>query len=112
MDKTRYIKLTLQFYPEADGRWTGECVELGTATFGSTLPEVYEELNKLISEYLCFLEAQGEKDRILRESGVAVVALEGWAPPASVQIGSDTGEIRTHCIVPGYFPVERAAITN
>jgi len=34
-----YIKLSVIFHKEDDGRWTAECKELGTASFGNTIEE-------------------------------------------------------------------------
>ena len=46
-----YVILTLAFRQEGR-RWTGECLELGTATFGCTLKEVREEVLELVELHL------------------------------------------------------------
>src|SRR3989442_294007 len=64
-----FVILTLAF--RQDGRrWTGECLELGTATYGRTLKQVRNELAELVSLHLNALEDVGERDRFFREHGI------------------------------------------
>ncbi len=48
MSRRSFVVLRLLF--RRDGRrWTGECLELGTATYGRTLMQVERELNGSLS---------------------------------------------------------------
>lgn len=64
-----FVILTLAF--RQDGRrWTGECLELGTATYGRTLKQARDELNELVTLHLDALEDVGECERFFREHGI------------------------------------------
>jgi hypothetical protein len=64
-----FVILTLAF--RQDGRrWTGECLELGTATHARTLPQVHAELAELVTLHLNALEDAGECERFFKEQGI------------------------------------------
>lgn len=64
-----FIILTLAF--RKDGRrWTGECLELGTATYGRTLQQTHDELAELVMLHLNTLEDVGECERFFDEHGI------------------------------------------
>jgi hypothetical protein len=75
------VVLTLRFRPEGR-RWTGECAELGTATYGRTLKQVHRELVELVTLHLSSLEETGERDRFFRAHDIR--CYPGDAPPAAV----------------------------
>lgn len=68
-----YIVLTFIFRQEEDV-WTGECKELGTATFGESFEEVQQHLAEAVELHLNTLEDVGERERLLREKGIKVRA--------------------------------------
>ena len=64
-----FVVLTFEFHRE--GRlWVGECLELGTATDGRSLPRVEKELAALVSIHLQGLDAIGERERLFSERGI------------------------------------------
>ena len=64
-----FVILTLAF--RQDGRrWTGECLELGTATYGRTLKQTRDELNELVMLHLNALEDVGERERFFEQHGI------------------------------------------
>lgn len=62
--------LTLAFRREGSV-WTGECLELGTATYGHSLEQVHHELAELIQLDIDTLEDIGERERFFREHHIA-----------------------------------------
>lgn len=70
MDCMDSVALTLRFRRERRC-WTGECVELGTATYGRTLRQTRDELVELVALHLVTLEAIGERERFFRTHGLA-----------------------------------------
>jgi hypothetical protein len=61
-----FVVLTLAF--RQDGRrWTGECLELGTATYARTLKQAREELEDMVTLHLNSLEDVGERERFFKE---------------------------------------------
>lgn len=64
-----FVILTLAF--RQDGRrWTGECLELGTATYARTLKQAQDELAELVTLHLNSLEDVGECERFFKEQGI------------------------------------------
>jgi len=61
-----YIVLAYKFRKH-NRRWTAYCEELGTATFGRSLPEAEKRLDEAVSLHLNTLEEVGERQRFLRE---------------------------------------------
>ncbi len=75
------VTLTLVVRREEDC-WLGECVELGTVTFGDTFEEVHNELPLLIRQHLDELEESGERERFFRTHGI--VTWRAGQPPAAL----------------------------
>lgn len=69
MKITGYIVLTFKFQKEGR-RWTAYCEELGTATFGRSLPEAQKRLEEAVLLHLNTLEDVGERERFDRETFV------------------------------------------
>ena len=68
--KTRgYVVLTLQFHKQGT-RWVGQCDELGTATFGRSLPEADQRLKEAVFLHLNTLEGVGERERFFKENNI------------------------------------------
>src|SRR4030042_6859406 len=67
--KEGYVVFTFRFEKE-DGRWTAYCDELGTATFGRSLPEAERKLNDAILLHINTLEEVGERERFLSEHNI------------------------------------------
>ena len=68
--KTRgYVVLTLKFHKQGR-RWTAYCEELGTATFGRSLPEADQRLKEAILLHLDTLDDVGERERFFREHNI------------------------------------------
>lgn len=64
-----FVILTLAF--RQDGRrWTGECLELGTATYARTLKQTQDELAEMVTLHLNSLEDVGECERFFKEHGI------------------------------------------
>jgi predicted RNase H-like HicB family nuclease len=66
---TVYVVLTLEFR-KIDRRWTAYCKELGTATFGRSLPEADERIKEAVLLHLNTLEDVGERERFFREHNI------------------------------------------
>ena len=69
MKPVGYVALTHEFRKE-DRRWTAYCKELGTATFGRSMPEADKRLGEAICLHLNTLEDVGERERFFREHGI------------------------------------------
>ena len=67
----RYIVLTLKFQKHGK-RWTAYCEELGTATFGRSLPEADQRLKEAIFLHLQTLEDVGERKRFFKEHNIQI----------------------------------------
>ncbi|MHB8104307.1 MAG: type II toxin-antitoxin system HicB family antitoxin [Dehalococcoidales bacterium] len=68
--KTRgYVVLTLKFQKQGR-RWTALCEELGTATFGRSLPEADQRLKEAIHLHLDTLEDVGERECFFKEHNI------------------------------------------
>lgn len=64
-----YVVLMLMFR-KVGRRWTAYCEELGTATFGRSLPEAERRLKEAILLHLNTLEEVGERGRFFREHNI------------------------------------------
>ena len=64
-----YIVVTVKFHKD-DKRWTAYCEELGTATFGRSLPEAQERPKEAVLLHLNTLEDVGERERFFRENNI------------------------------------------
>jgi len=61
-----YIRVIYVFREQKD-RWTGKCIELGTATFGNSFEDVKEKLEEAVLCHLNTLEDLGERTRFFRK---------------------------------------------
>jgi predicted RNase H-like HicB family nuclease len=73
MKPTCYIRVTVFFEQEKDSRWTAECKELGTATFGNTFEEAREFIEVAILMHLNALQKNKQIDRFFKENGIRVI---------------------------------------
>ena len=64
-----FLVLTLVFRQEGKV-WTGECRELGTATYGRSLRRTHDELLEMVKDHLSVLEEVGERERFFQEHGI------------------------------------------
>lgn len=71
MIETIYVSLTIKFQKEGR-RWTAECIELGTATFGRSLKEADKKITEAIELHLNTLEDIGERERFFKEHNIQV----------------------------------------
>jgi predicted RNase H-like HicB family nuclease len=73
MKLRRYVVLTLLFEKDTEGRWLGECKELGTAIFlSSSLEEAIEMMKDALVLHLNTLERSGERERFFKEHGIRI----------------------------------------
>lgn len=64
-----YVVLTFRFR-KVGRRWTAYCEELGTATFGRSLPEADKKLKEVVLLHLNTLEEVGERTRFFKEQDI------------------------------------------
>jgi len=64
-----YVVLMLKFH-KIGRRWTAYCEELGTATFGRSLPEADKRVKEAVLLHLNTLEEVGERERFFREYNI------------------------------------------
>ena len=64
-----YVVLMLKFQ-RVGRRWTAYCEELGTATFGRSLPEAEKKLKEAVLLHLNTLEEVGERNRFFQEHNI------------------------------------------
>jgi predicted RNase H-like HicB family nuclease len=64
-----YVVLTLKFKKE-NRRWTAYCEELGTATFGRSLPEADKRIKEAVLLHLNTLEDVGERRRFFKDNHI------------------------------------------
>src|SRR5438045_1560403 len=77
-----FVVLTLVFRQE--GRlWTGECRELGTATYGRSLKRTHDELLEMVQDHLSVLEELGERETFFLEHDIPLYSDE--SVPAEIQ---------------------------
>jgi predicted RNase H-like HicB family nuclease len=69
VEESGYVVLTLEFR-NVGRRWTAYCKELGTATFGRSLPEADRKIKDAVFLHLNTLEDVGERDRFFREHSI------------------------------------------
>ena len=87
MNDKGYVVLTYEF--GRDGRrWTAHCKELGTATFGRSLPEAKNRLMEAVVLNLNALEDVGERKNFFREHNIEFHETK----PKSVTISMSTDE--------------------
>ena len=57
-------------YKKIDRRWRAYCEELGTATFGRTLPEAKDRIKEAVLLHLNTLDDVGERDRFFKKHNI------------------------------------------
>ena len=70
--KKCYVELTVIFEQEDDGRWTAECQELGTATFGDSFEATKADIIDAIELHLKTLDEVGEIELFFEENGIKI----------------------------------------
>ena len=66
-----YVVLTFRFEREGK-RWVALCDELGTSTFGRSLPEAERKLEEAVVLHLDTLEDVGERERFFKEHSITL----------------------------------------
>jgi len=87
MNSIGYVVLTYEFGREGR-RWTAHCKELGTATFGRSLPEAQRRLKEVVELHLNTLEDVEERERFFREHNIKFHE----AKPKSVMVSMPTND--------------------
>jgi predicted RNase H-like HicB family nuclease len=67
--KSGFIVLTFKFRKEGN-KWTAFCEELGTSTFGRSIPEAHKKLKEAVLLHLDALEEVGERERFFVEHNI------------------------------------------
>lgn len=68
-DIVGYVVLRVS-YSKIDRRWRAHCEELGTATFGRTLPEAKSRIKEAVLLHLNALEDAGERERFFKKHNI------------------------------------------
>jgi len=89
-----YVVLTYKFGKEGK-RWTAYCEELGTATFGRSLPEAQRRLEEAVALHLNTLEGVGERERFFKTHGIGFHATKPKNVKVSVLL-NDMSFIQSH----------------
>jgi len=63
--KSGYIVVTFKFRREGN-KWSALCEELGTSTFGRSIPEAHKRLKEAVLLHLDALGEAGERERFLQ----------------------------------------------
>ncbi|MBN2621378.1 hypothetical protein JXB22_09860 [candidate division WOR-3 bacterium] len=71
MKSAGYIIVTVKFSKEGR-RWVAYCEELGTSTFGHSLPEAQSKLKEAILLHLNTLEKVGERERFFKDNKITM----------------------------------------
>ena len=69
MPAAGYIVVNFEFRKEGR-RWAAYCEELGTATFGRSIPEAKKKIQEAVLLHLNTLEEVGERERFFREHSI------------------------------------------
>ena len=96
MSATAYVAMTFEFQREGD-QWLGQCLELGTATFGDSVDEVADELADLVQLHLNSLEEVGERERFFAMHAIPVFldhAPQEVTRPLRINAGSVFTQVR------------------
>jgi predicted RNase H-like HicB family nuclease len=94
MSAKGYVVLTYEFGKEGR-RWTAHCKELGTATFGRSLPEAQRRIREVAVLHLNALEDVGERKRFFREHKIQFHGIR----PTSIMVSiptSSTSFVQPH----------------
>lgn len=66
-----YVVLTTRFQKEGK-KWVAICEELGTSTFGRSLPEAEKRLEEAVFMHLNTLEDVDERERFFKENNIVI----------------------------------------
>lgn len=77
-----YIVVTFRFHKEGK-RWVACCEELGTSTFGRSIPEAEKRIKEAVLLHLNTLEEVGEINRFFKENSIKLCRTK---PTADVRI--------------------------
>jgi predicted RNase H-like HicB family nuclease len=77
----KYVALTCMVQPEAD-QYVSKCLELGTASFGRTTEEAFDNVADATQVYLNTLEDLGECRQVLKDKGLKIYSYE----PAELEV--------------------------
>ena len=83
-----YVVVTLVFQ-KAGRRWSARCEELGTATFGRSLPEAGKRIKEAVLLHLNTLEDVGERERFFREHKIQFLHTKPREVKVCAQIGKE-----------------------
>jgi predicted RNase H-like HicB family nuclease len=64
-----YVVLTCKYYQEGS-KWVATCDELGTSTFGRSLPDAKRKLAEAVELHINTLEDVGETNRFFEEHNI------------------------------------------
>ncbi|MDE0270437.1 MAG: hypothetical protein OXI70_02915 [Chloroflexota bacterium] len=110
MPATAYVAMTFEFQREGD-QWLGQCLELGTATFGDTVDEVADELADLVQLHLNSLEDVGERERFFERQEIPVFldrTPQKVTRPLPINAGSVFTQVRPIAVDAGTQPQKTA----
>ena len=99
-----YIKLSVIFHKEDDGRWTAECKESGTASFGNTIEEAQTNIEEAICLHLEGLYEVGELERFFRENNITFHSRRPRTTTVDAPTTSGT------FVRPQYYPLQQLGV--
>jgi predicted RNase H-like HicB family nuclease len=85
-----YVELTVKFAQE-DGKWTAECVELGTAAYGDTFEKAQEAIADMILLHLNALEDMKCTAEFFRKH--KILFHRAQSKPKSLKVPMRSGEL-------------------
>ena len=83
-----FVRLTLAFR-KVGKLWTGECLELGTATDSNSLVRVQNELMELVLLHLNTLEECGDRVRFFKEHNIRFFTDDSEESEINVHVPDD-----------------------
>ncbi len=72
MRRGDFFIINVMFQEDEKKRWTAECLEFGTATFGNTLKQAKERINEAIELHVNSLDEVGELERFITRHKIKV----------------------------------------
>ncbi len=92
-----YIIVTCIFKKE-DNRWTGNCKELGTVSFGRSISEAAKHMKEAIELNLNTLEDVGERERFFRDNNVSFHTQK--PKQINISVPFDRDSFVSNCVIP------------
>jgi len=83
-----YVVLTYKFKKE-NRRWVGYCEELGTSTFGRSIPETEKKLDGAVQLHLNALEELGERENFFKENDISFHVCEPCDTTINLSLSDD-----------------------